>query len=369
MTLDTGSLTALARTWAEDIEHQRRLTPGIADAITTAGFARHFVPKQWNGSAGSFAEAAEAAAVLGETCTSGAWCAALYAAHGRLAAYLPYEGQRELWAESPDIRIAAAIVPPSGETEVVADGWMLTGTWNLASGVDHAHWILLAAWVGEGAARACRIFAVPRARFEVADTWHSLGLRGTGSNTVRVERTFVPAHRTFTLGDLAHTEPGRERCHSVPYLLVAGAQFVAPALGAARQALRDWTELTRARVLTDGRPAHATPGAQEVLARASGEVHAAGLLVRHALGRADLADITEQAVAENVRDFSLAAEMSATAVDRLMRAAGSRAQAVDSPLQRRWRDVVAATGHAALGFEAASALYSRTGLGPPRASG
>ncbi|MFJ3516436.1 oxidoreductase [Streptomyces sp. NPDC090131] len=363
MTLRLPSLTALARTSVEDIERRRRLTPELADAITDAGFARHFVPKEWNGESGSFTEVAEAAAAVGETCASTAWCAALYAAHGRLAAYLPHEGQRELWEESPDVRIAAAVVPPSGETEELEDGWLLSGVWNLASGVDRAHWILVSAWTGEGEARTSRIFAVPRAHFEVSDTWHSLGLRGTGSNTVRIVGAFVPARRSFTLADLARSEVGGERCHTVPHQLVAAAQFVAPALGAARQALRDWTESTAVRVRADGRPAHTAPGAQEVLTRASAEIHAAGLLLRNALGRADLSEVTPHTVAENVRDFAMAAELCVGAVGRLMRAAGSRAQAADSPLQRRWRDVTAVTAHAALDFEAASALYSRTGFG------
>ncbi|WP_327135929.1 oxidoreductase (plasmid) [Streptomyces sp. NBC_01343] len=367
MSLDTAPLIALAQTSADVVEHERRLTPEVAEAVTAAGFARHFVPKQWYGSAGSFAEVAQAAAAVGEVCASTAWCAALYAAHGRLAAHLPYEGQRDLWSHSPDVRIAAAVIPTAGEAEAVEDGWNLTGVWNLASGVDHAHWILLSAWTGAGEARSGRIFAVPRSRFEVDHTWNSLGLRGTGSNTVHVERVFVPAHRTFTLADLGHEEPGRERCHRVPYQLVGAAQFVAPALGAARRALREWAELTTARVRLDGRPAHTAAGAQEVLARASAEIHAAGLLVRHALERADLAEITPLVVAENVRDFSMAAELCAGAVGRLMRSAGSRAQVADSPLQRRWRDVMAATAHAAVDFEAAAALYARAGFTAPGA--
>ncbi|MFF7870991.1 acyl-CoA dehydrogenase family protein [Streptomyces qaidamensis] len=371
MTLTVASAAALARTRAAETEHARKLPPDIADSLTAAGFARHFVPKPWGGDAGSFTEAAEAAAELGEACAATAWCAALYAAHARLAAHLPEQGRRDLWERTPDVRIAASVVPPAGTAEEArrpqaanpagdtADGWWLEGTWHHASGVDHAHWILLASRTGGAADPTVRLFAVPLEECEVSDTWHTLGLRGTGSNTVRLERTFVPAHRTCTLADLGRVEHGRDRCHSVPYQMVAGAQFLAPALGAARQALRDWREMTAGRVRSDGSRAADAPAQRDAGARASAEIHAAGLLLHHALRRADLGEVTPRAVAENARDFAFAAELIAAAADRLVRAAGLRAQATDCPLQRRWRDIRAAAGHAALDFEAAGALYAQ----------
>ncbi|MFG2298620.1 acyl-CoA dehydrogenase family protein [Streptomyces sp. NPDC048603] len=358
MTLSTARAATLAALGTADAEYARRLTTATADALVDAGFARHFVPKRWGGDAGSFTEAAEAAATLAEACASTAWCAALYAAHARLAAHLPEEGQAELWAAGPDVRIAAAVVPPAGQATAAPGGWVLHGTWRLASGVDHAHWVLLASPAGTGEDRGSRIFAVPREDVEILDTWRSLGLRGTGSNGVRVERAFVPAHRTFTVADLDRPGSGRDRCHAVPHLMVAGAQFVAPALGAARAALRDWHDLFTARTGTDGTSVSGTPGRSLAAARASADLHAAGLVLRHALHRADAGDVTPLAVSENVRDFARVAELCAAATDLLMRTAGSRALAEDSPLQRRWRDVLAATGHAALGMDAASVHYA-----------
>ncbi|MFI1890522.1 acyl-CoA dehydrogenase family protein [Streptomyces jumonjinensis] len=371
MSLTVTQTAALARTQTAETERARMLSSHLADSLTDAGFARHFVPKLWGGEAGSFTEAAEAAAELGEASAATAWCAALYAAHARLAAYLPEQGRQDLWERTPDVRIAASVMPPAGTAEEAhspqtaaqaggtAEGWWLEGTWHHASGVDHAHWILLASWASGDTDRTVRLFAVPRDACEVSDTWHTLGLRGTGSNTVRLERTFVPAHRTCTLADLGRLEPGLDRCHSVPYQMVAGAQFLAPALGAARQALRDWHELTADRIRLDGSRAADAPAQRDAAARASAEIHAAGLLLNHALQRADLGEITPRAVAENVRDFAFAAELIAAAADRLVRAAGLRAQAEDCSLQRRWRDIRAAAGHAALDFEAAGNLYAQ----------
>ena len=34
---------------------------------------------------------------------------------------------------------------------------------------------------------------VPRADYEILDTWHTMGLRGTGSHDVQMQDLFVPA--------------------------------------------------------------------------------------------------------------------------------------------------------------------------------
>jgi alkylation response protein AidB-like acyl-CoA dehydrogenase len=357
--LRVREVRALARSSAAAVREARRLTPELSQALTEAGFARHFVPSRFGGSAGRFASVLAATADVAEECPSTAWCGALFAAHGRLAAYLPEEGQAELWAQGPDVRIAAAVNPPAGTARAVAGGWRLTGRWGLASGVDHAQWILLASWTSDAAGRPeHRVFAVPRADFEVEDTWRSTGLRGTGSNAVTVREASVPAHRTMTLDDLGRVSPGAARCHAVPYPMVAGLQFAAPGLGAARGALAEWRRAMAGRKRADGQAAWETAAAQGALSRAAVEVRAAGLLLTEAARRADDGGTGALEVAENVRDAAHAAEWCATAAGRLTRASGARALAEDDPVQLRWRDTLAVASHAALDVEA-GAPYAR----------
>lgn len=356
--IGTTELAELAGRSADLLEESRQLTPALAEALSDAGFARHFVPRRRGGAEGSFTELLERVSGLAETCAATAWCASLYAAHGRLAAYLPEPGQRELWDRSPDVRIAAAVVPPRGTAVAEGEGWRVTGEWSFASGVDHAAWVLLAVRPDGADAGGVRVFAVPRRACEIVDSWRSLGMRGTGSNTVVVRELSVPAYRSFTVADLGAIAPGAARCHAVPLPLVAQLQFTAPILGAARAAVRDWAATMAVKLRADGQAARGNATVQQVLARSSGEIHAAGLLLREAAGRADEGSPTPQAIACNQRDFALAAEMCATAVDRLFRASGARGQAEGDPLQRRWRDVTTAAGHASLGFDPVSAAFA-----------
>ncbi|WP_345961654.1 acyl-CoA dehydrogenase family protein [Streptomyces sp. BRB040] len=347
---------------ARDAERLNRLTDELARAVTEAGFARHFVPHRWGGTAGTFTQLVEAAALLGEACASTAWCAALYAAHGRLAAYLPVAGQRELWGDGPDVRLAAAVVPPSGEAVATAGGWRLTGRWGFASGSDHADWLLLASWTGTGTAREQRVFVVPSAACEVLDTWRNVGLKGTGSNTVVVADVLVPEHRTFTLGALARAERGAARCHAVPYRMVAPLQFAAPVLGAAQGALDAWVRRVATRTGIDGSLVRDAVPTQQTLTRAAGEIEAARLLLRQAAGRADRGGTGAREVGANGRDCAMAADLCLTAVGRLMRGAGVRSQHEGDPVQQRWRDVTAAAGHPMLDLDAAAAGYARAVL-------
>ncbi|MGW2227211.1 acyl-CoA dehydrogenase family protein [Streptomyces formicae] len=360
--LDHATVAALADGERGAMDGRRSLSVPLADALTRAGFPRHFVPVEHGGTAGTFGALLDSVAGVGETCASTAWVAALYAAHGRLASYLPRAGRDDLWRDTPDTRIAASVIPPRGEAVPEPDGWRLTGDWTLASGVDHAEWVLLASRTpGEGEA-GHRVFAVPRERVSVSDTWNSVGLRGTGSNSVSVTGEFVPAHRTFTLADLGQVRPGAARCHRVPYAMVASLMFAAPALGSARGALRDWRARMMTKVRADGRPALTGGAAQQLMARASAQIHSARLLLHQAAWQADHAEVTPLAVASNRRDAALAVELCSGAVDSLWRAMGASGLAEGDPVQRRWHDIAAVASHAAVSFEPAAEAYTRAAL-------
>ncbi|MEV6955914.1 acyl-CoA dehydrogenase family protein [Streptomyces sp. NPDC051183] len=352
---------------AKGSEQDRDLRPAVVSALSEAGFLRHFVPRRWSGSAGTFAEIVEAVAVVGEEDPSAAWCAALLAAHGRLAAHLPREAQEELWQESPDVSIAAAVVPPSGELTEVPGGWRLSGSWATASAVRHARWVLLASVEDGPEGPRQRILAVPAADVRVHDTWRNAGLRGTGSHTVSVDGAFVPEHRAMTREDLlaGSADPEAARCHRIPFPLVASLLFVAPALGAARGALRAWTAITRERRTPDGRPAFEDGTCQQVLARSSAEIDAAGLLLAGAAHRADGAGNPAAQVPLNLRDCAVAIDLLVTAVERLYRSAGARGQDEDGELQRFWRDIHAVAGHGSVQLGPAAAAYAQQVMAAP----
>lgn len=357
-TLPTAFLVAAAESaavHAATADDARRIADETVALLTRAGFARHFVPRSRGGAEGTFESLVTAAAAVGEGCASAAWVGVLWAAHGRFAAYLPPEGQRELWAAGPDARICAA-VRPSGLARRLPSGRLLSGEWECVSGVDFADWILVCApEPGAGP----RMYAVPKGDFHVRDSWNSSGMRGTGSHTAVLENAFVPDHRGFALSDLlAGTPgPGRSRCHTVPGHLAGGLLFCAPALGAARGALAAWSAWAagaQARELPhlEGSRLHHT------LARAADDIEAAELLLLAAARTADAGARAEGDVLRNRRRSAAAVDLLVQGVERLFRTAGMSAGGRPGPIERSWRDVHTVAAHQMLRREAAAMAYS-----------
>ncbi|MEV4217492.1 hydrolase [Nonomuraea sp. NPDC049725] len=345
------AVAKLAGERAAEAEAARRLPEDVVAAILDAGFARHFVPRGHGGHEAAFTELRRALATVGESCASASWCALIVATSGRMAAYLPAEGQAEVWSEGPDAAISAALVP-SGTAEETSGGWRLSGEWHFLSGVDFSDWALLCAPAPDGP----RFFAVPRGDYRIRNTWFTLGMRGTGSNTVVADGVLVPRHRAVAQGAVfrGHSEHSAAPCHQTPLAAVAGALFAAPALGSATAMLRAWTAQQTAK--GPGLP----PPAQLELARSSAELDAALLLTERATAIADLGRVAPATAARNARDASLAAQLVRAAAARLFESGGSQAQRDDSDLQRYWRDVQSATSHAALRFERTSGPYAQS---------
>ncbi|WP_405888366.1 acyl-CoA dehydrogenase family protein [Streptomyces sp. NBC_01136] len=356
---------------------ERKLADDVVAALTASGLPGHFVPRRWGGAEGTFAALLAEVAAVAEGCTSAAWCGMLWAAHGRFAALLPEEGQREVWGASPDVRIAAALMPPAGSARPLpgGDGWQVRGTWTCVSGVDFADWVLVSAPEPYEESARVRVFAVPAREVEVEDTWDSTGLRGTGSHTVVIRDAVVPYHRSFLQADLIrgreHSDsdsasasaPDRARCHTAPAQLAGGILFCAPALGAARRALRVWSRWAAAKAPGSGRPNHDSAAVRDTLATASAHVEAAGLLLARAAERADTEPVTDLLVAANQRDAAVAAELLAGAVDKMFRTGGAHIRDAGGELQRLWRDVHTVASHGVLRLEPVAAAYARAALG------
>ncbi|MGD1220768.1 acyl-CoA dehydrogenase family protein [Streptomyces krungchingensis] len=348
-----GKVAELAAEHAAAADSDDRLSATVAEALVSAGFARHLVGPRWGGSAaapGAMRDLARALAVVGTGCMSAAWCAGVLAAVGRMCSHLPEEGQEELWGDGPDVPLAGSLAP-SGTVDTVPGGWRLSGTWDFASGVDHAQWTMVGGLVrGPEGPPTLRHFVLPRRDYRVLDTWRNVGLRGTGSNSVVLDDVFVPAHRSFEhrtvlAGDPAPSAP---RLHRVPLKLINGLFFVAPGVGAVEGALGAWTRWTASRVEINGVRTGSRPGVRLTLARAAAGLDAARLIVDHAAAEADEAELTPALTLRVTRDYSTAVDLLLDSVNGLMRMSGARGQALSHPVQRVWRDVHCMAGHAAL---------------------
>lgn len=191
------------------------------------------------------------------------WGLALAASHAfEVASHWPEEGQYELFGRDGHF-IAPHRAPPLGTLVPVEGGYLMNGTWDYCSGIPHATHFIGGAWLRrEGAPRRHAHAVVRREQVTVLEDWGGdrvLGMRASGSNSVRVQDVLVPEpHVGFltpglgsVLHDPAQGTPGT-RLHGNPMYLgqLAGpfhVTLVMPIIGAARAALDEYEEIIGAR--------------------------------------------------------------------------------------------------------------------------
>ncbi|MCP5113720.1 MAG: hydroxylase, partial [bacterium] len=148
--------------------------------------------------------------------------------------------------------VAGAFSPPA-EVSPVEGGYRLNGHWAFGSGCQYASWFIGPAVVMDGdqpklADSGDPVQAVITFRakdVEIRDTWHALGMRGTGSHDFVAEDVFIPERWVTPLVPL--TDPGK--AHEGPLyrlaLWPAVGVLAPPALGVARATIDELVELAK----------------------------------------------------------------------------------------------------------------------------
>lgn len=176
---------------------------------------------------------------IAEGCMSTAWAAGIIAVHAFQVALMDKQAQDDVWSNDIHTRVSSAYAP-MGKVEAVEGGFNFSGQWGWSSGSNHCTWALLGGIVpGEG----YRTFLVPKSDYEILDTWHSMGLQGTGSNDILVKGAFVPDYRTHKQMDGFNlTNPGKAvnsgYLYQIPWAQVFVRVVCTPAIGACKDAMR-----------------------------------------------------------------------------------------------------------------------------------
>jgi 3-hydroxy-9,10-secoandrosta-1,3,5(10)-triene-9,17-dione monooxygenase len=173
----------------------RNVPAETIQAFHSLGLTRILQPKAYGGMQGSTLFLSRVVEELAMGCPSSAWVLSVFGEHAWVLATFPREAQEDIWGSNP-FAVAASSLAPRATAQVVDGGYRLSGTYPFASGCQHASWLVVGAWVETIAGREMRYMLVPMSEVAILDDWQTLGLRGTGSNTVALKDLFVPAHRT-----------------------------------------------------------------------------------------------------------------------------------------------------------------------------
>ena len=195
-------------------DEARRMLPETEADLHRTGLFRFVQPKRYGGMELDFVSMVEVPAEIGRGCASTAWNVGNLAIHHWMLALYDERAQDEVWGPNPDALIASGIAFPQGQARKADGGFVLSGRWNFSSGVDPSEWNMLAATVRDGErVTGYRMCLVHRSEYEIVDDWNVLGMRATGSKSVRAKDVFVPEHRALDMLLCARRRrfPGRAR--------------------------------------------------------------------------------------------------------------------------------------------------------------
>ena len=248
---------------AARIESGRELPPDIVDALHEARLFRMLVPRSLNGEEISPIVFMQVVEELAKADASTAWCVAQTSVCSTIARCLKPEIAAEIFGNDP--RGVLAWGPSTSKAKAIAEpgGFRVTGEWPFASGSRHATWLAAhsAVYETDGALRRDaggnpveKTFVVPRHRATIKDTWHVIGLKGTGSDTYSLTDVFVP--EGCAIGHHA-LDPAERREHGPLYSFTIyqlfGSSFPAIALGIARATLDAFLELAAVKTPASGK--------------------------------------------------------------------------------------------------------------------
>ncbi|MGZ4184268.1 MAG: acyl-CoA dehydrogenase family protein [Solirubrobacteraceae bacterium] len=343
-------LAALARRLAPEAEKLRRLPDELADGLRGSGLFRAGAP----GTAGA-PEAPPAVTLrLAETVARGdasaGWCVAIAATSSLLGGWLAPEGLAEVFGD-PD-NVAAGVWAPRGAARRVDGGYRVSGRWSFCSGITHSDY-LFGGCIVDGDADGGgtpRVLGLPVGELEIVDTWHTSGLRATGSHDAIADDVFVSERRSLWLLDPPTSSAA---LYQFPILGFFALSIAAAALGNARGAMDDIKELAAHKVgLGSSRTLAQRPATWSVVAENEASLRAARAFYYQAVDdawRAAQSESDEPVSVQLRTALRLAATHATRTAADVVRAmydlGGGAAIYDDSPLQRRFRDAHAATAH------------------------
>jgi len=162
-----------------------------------------------------------------------------------LATRLPDETAERLFAPAATAErfpIAAGGLAPEGEARPVEGGWIVNARSAWASGIHTCDYVLIhsfaAAEPAPSSERPRVTLAAPREQVEIEDSWHTLGMRGTGSAHYRFDDLFVPHEMQLVNLELPPLRGEGFVTRPNPIFLVPA--MYATSLGIARRALEEF---------------------------------------------------------------------------------------------------------------------------------
>lgn len=341
-------------------DQQRVMSDESIEALDSIGAMRIAAMRRYGGHEGGASMLLEVARTIGYYDPAAAWCTVISNGSVMLANRYSDEVLDEVFADGP-VRMASIFASPQGTATPDAGGWRVTGEWPFASNSSHSEWAIGILFIEDGTSETPQIgFALMRrGEYEVKDTWYTIGMRGSGSNTMSTRDLWVPRDRVITfqqlMGDVNEKDPNATFARRLTPHLTMSTTIQAASLGAAAAALDFVTEKAQSRGITYTQYKRQIDSGAFVqnLGQASMKIDSALLLLRRSAAEIDAAAASTTPIpladrARNRGGIGHAGHELVDAVNDLCWLHGTAAFAENSLLGRMWRDINTGTRHASI---------------------
>jgi alkylation response protein AidB-like acyl-CoA dehydrogenase len=335
---------------ADEIERVQRVPEALLGRLHDSRLFRMLLPRSVDGDEIHPAVYVAAIEEIARHDASVAWNTFALNSASLIAAYLEPAAGRAIFA---DPRSVVAWGPPNTcRASAVDGGYRLTGQWDFASGCRQARWMGAHCHVleADGTLRrnhlghpAVRTLLFPANEATLLDNWKTIGLRGTASESYRVNDLFVPEALSSTREDpTLRRERGPLYAFTMQGLYASGVAAVAS--GIARAMLSEFTALATRKSPRGLSRLADNAVVQADVARAEARLGSARAYLIETLssiyaGADEVAPI-EVADRARVRLASTnAIHAAAEVADFVYKSAGVDAIFPGSPFERRFRDI------------------------------
>lgn len=359
------------RTRRLELEELRRLPEATVADLRELGVVGTMLPTEVGGAGLGAGDLFNVSVELGRGCGSTAWCAGNFAIHNHLLTAFPLRGQEEIFAESSSPFIATGFNPSGGTSTRTGEDMTVSGQWQFASGIEQSSWIMIAA-MGDAGPLA---HLISTDEVQIADNWHTVGLRGTGSKDVKIENVRVPMHRVLSFAEVCEA-PGMTRAHElyglpfarIPLLSVFNTGIVGSILGSALGGIEVFIAETAEKVGLSGKKGSERPDVQSRLGKSIGDMEAALAVARNCyremeeIGTSDRDATIEERVGWRSR-LSWSVRLAHGAIDSLFQAAGANAIRSEDLFGHSFRDCTAGSHHYSIQADTYETARGRLALG------
>ena len=215
------------RAWQEE---NRRMAPQVVEALSAAGLWGIFKPVELGGLECNPVVGLKIFEEMSRIEPSVGWAVANQAGLDIFGVVLPEEGAKDAYAD-PARPVAGGWFPP-GQATPVEGGYRVTGRWAFASNCHYAQYLTgMTVVVDDGEPRTSpdgspvlMVVFFPPEEAEIIDTWHTMGMRGTGSHDISVHEIYVPDRHSWIVSPLGLDRSGPFRTplyNAFPWLMFA----------------------------------------------------------------------------------------------------------------------------------------------------